>query len=211
MFTSPEIAVSKSFNDNVLRHSSYSSKLCLLAIDELHLVSEWREFRPDYFGLPVLRARLPDGIPFLGASATLDHQTIKVVKESCAFAADTATIKTSLDRSEIYIQISKTLMPVNSMLDLQHVLPAQASSPFDVPKTIIFMDSIQSIKKACALMRVWMNQLKYPAQCVDWVAPFFADMASRDKKYCSSLWIAIKSMYCPSHFTCDRRIWARDW
>lgn len=40
VFTSPEIAVSKNFSDNVLRHESYQSRLCILAIDELHLVDE---------------------------------------------------------------------------------------------------------------------------------------------------------------------------
>ena len=174
--------MSKSFNDNVLRHSSFFSKLCLLAIDELHLVSEWREFRSDYFGLGILRARLPDGIPFLGASATLDRQTVEVVKESCTFVPNTAVIKTPLDRPEIYMQVSQILLPLNGMLDLQQVLPARACTSMDVPKPIIFMDSIQSIKKACTLLRAWMNQLNYPANCADWVAPFFADMAVRDKK-----------------------------
>ena len=162
MFTSPEIAIKKSFNEEVLRYPSFYSKLCLLAIDDLHLVSEWRDFRPEYFALGVLRARLPDGIPVLGASATLDHQTLQTVKESCSFDPSTATIKTPLDRPEIYLQVSSTTKSFSSMGDLQHILPADASSPSDIPKTIIFMDSITSIKTACSLIRVWMNHLGYP-------------------------------------------------
>lgn len=134
----------------------------MLAIDELHLVSEWRESRPDYFALGVLRSRLPDGIPFLGTSATLDPRTLKIVKESCAFDVDTVIMKTSLDRPEIYLQVVSTSMPLNGMVDLQHVLPAQANVPFDIPKKIIFIDSIQSIRAACSLMRVWTTQLGYP-------------------------------------------------
>lgn len=147
----------------------------------MHLVSEWREFRPDYYDLGVLRTRLTDGIPLLGASATLDAKTLEVVQDRCGFYPDTRIIKTALDRPEIYIQISALLMPVTTMLDLQWVLPVRANSPLDIPKTIIFMDSIKAINNACALMRVWMNQLSYPTEATCWVAPFFSDMASTDK------------------------------
>ena len=174
--------MSKAFNESVLRHPSFFQKLCLLAIDELHLVSEWREFRKDYFALGVLRTRLPDGIPFLGASATLDPKTLAIVKESCRFGADTIVMRTSLDRPEIYIQVSQTTQPITRMLDLQHVLPKRASSSFDIPKTLIFMETIAAIESACKLMRIWMHQLGYPADADNWVSPFFSDMATRDKE-----------------------------
>ena len=130
----------------------------------MHLVSEWRDFRPEYFNLGVLRTRLPDGIPFLGASATLDPSTLESVKDRCGFDNESTVIQTALDRPEIYIQTSSLQRLMNSMIDLQHLLPTRAESPFDIPKTIIFMDSISSIKKACALMKVWMNQLSYPIE-----------------------------------------------
>ena len=148
----------------------------------MHLVSEWRDFRPEYFNLGVLRTRLPDGIPFLGASATLDPRTLESVKDRCGFDNESTVIQTALDRPEIYIQTSSLQRPMNSMIDLQHLLPTRAESPFDIPKTIIFMDSISSIKKACALMKVWMNQLSYPIEAASWVAPFFSDMATQDKE-----------------------------
>jgi hypothetical protein len=46
VFTSPEIALSKDFKDDVLSKPSYSDRLCMVNIDELHLCSEWRKFRP---------------------------------------------------------------------------------------------------------------------------------------------------------------------
>ena len=125
----------------------------------MHLVVEWRDFRPSYYDLGILRSRLPDGIPALGGSATLDSTTLGIVRDHCGFKADHRVIKTALDRPEIYIQISTLQEPANTMLDLQWILPAQASSPLDIPKTIIFMDSIRSIRNASALMRVWMNRL----------------------------------------------------
>ena len=121
VFTSPEIATSKLFNEMVLSHSSYFSNLCLLAIDGLHLVSEWRDFRPEYFNLGVLRTRLPDGIPFLGVSATLDEETLNCVRSQCGFHDETRLIKTPLDRPEIYIQVSSLLKSQAGMLNLQQL------------------------------------------------------------------------------------------
>lgn len=41
VFTSPKIALSKKFKANVLDDPRFSSRLLLLAIDEIHLVEEW--------------------------------------------------------------------------------------------------------------------------------------------------------------------------
>ena len=97
----------------VLSHSSYISNLCLLAIDGQHLVSEWRDFRPEYFNG---RTRLPDGIPFLGERWM---KTLNSVRSQCGFRDETRLIKTPLDRPKIYIQVSSLLKSQAEMLDLQ--------------------------------------------------------------------------------------------
>ena len=38
---SPEIALSKKFKANILDNPRFARRLCLLAIDEIHLVEEW--------------------------------------------------------------------------------------------------------------------------------------------------------------------------
>lgn len=49
VFTSPEIALSKKFKNNVLDHHLFSDRLCLLAVDETHLIEErGKQFRPLY-------------------------------------------------------------------------------------------------------------------------------------------------------------------
>lgn len=166
----------------MLRHPSFSSKLCLLAIDELHLVNEWKDFRPAYFGLKVLRTRLPVGVPLLGVSATLDAKTLDIVQERCGFAEDTVIMKTALDRPEIYLQVSPMCNPINTMLNLQHLLPTTVTIAQDIPKTIIFMDSIAEVVNGCQLMRKWIQQLSYPMEAARVVVPFFAAMATRDKR-----------------------------
>ena len=41
VFTSPEIALSKKFKKHVLDRNEFTDRLCLLAIDKIHLVDEW--------------------------------------------------------------------------------------------------------------------------------------------------------------------------
>ena len=49
VFTSPEIALSKKFKKNILHQHVFTDRLCLLAIDKIHLVEEWgKQFRPLY-------------------------------------------------------------------------------------------------------------------------------------------------------------------
>lgn len=104
------------------------------------------------------------------------------VRERCGPNGDCRVIKTSLDRPEIYIQVSPLQKAASTMLDLQWVLPLQVHSVYDIPKTIIFFDSIKLVSQACELLKVWMKQLSYPVSGAQLVAPFFSDMATGDKR-----------------------------
>lgn len=182
VFTSPEIAIEKSFAESVLKAQEFTRKLCLLAIDEAHVVEEWSTFRPAYLQLAVLRARLPEGVPLLAASATLTEDVIEELKTSCAFRRDARTIKTPLDRPEIFLQVTPARYPMASLLDLQHLLPSKASKPQDIPKTIVFVDSCATAIDAVTMFAQWMVDLCYPEMSRDWVKSYFAPMAGRDKK-----------------------------
>ena len=124
---------------------------------------------------------MPAGVPLFGASATLDRQTIEMVRDRCAFNDDTHLIRTPLDRPEIYLQVSQIQKAQHTMLDLQCLLPAHVEEPSDIPKTIIFMDSIQDARILCEHIQTWMKMLKYPVGCNQYVSPFFSDMAAFDK------------------------------
>ena len=198
VLTSPEIATSKLFNQEVLRHQEFQEKLCLLVVDELHLVEDWKSFRPDYMEISALRARLPADLPFLGASATLSDTILQEIQVSCGFRSDRLSIiKTSLDRPEIYIQVAPIQGAAKDMKDLHHLLPANATKATDIPKTIIFMESINSIRSTCKLMRGWMRSLKYPEGCHDWILTFFSEMSDYDKENIASRFLR-RSSECDS-------------
>ncbi len=54
MFISSKIAIFKFFNDEILKHVSFFANLCLLIIDEMHLILKWSTFCLEYFDLEVL-------------------------------------------------------------------------------------------------------------------------------------------------------------
>ena len=156
--------------------------LALVAIDELHLVSEWGEFRPQYRLLHLLRARVDLCVPFLGVSATLYFTVLQDVKEAAGFDNDIFVECTSMDRPEIYIETDVLKDDQVSMLDLLFLLPVTVTRPQDIPKTIIYMNDIKSIQAAVKIMRRWMNELGYPPEAEKWVQPYFAIMAKSDKQ-----------------------------
>ena len=166
VFASPEIALKKRFAEGILRAPEFSQKLCLLAIDEMHVVEEWSGFRPAYLQLAVLRSRLAERVPLLGASATLTDELVDELRVSCGFRRATHVVKTPLDWPEIYLQVTPAKYPMNGMLDLQHLLPDIVSSPQDIPKTIVFVDSCATAANASKLLAEWMADLGYPIESV---------------------------------------------
>ena len=124
IFTSPEIALSKKFKQNILDRHSFTERLCLLAVDEIHLVEEWvKDFRPMYAEIEKVRKRIPCHVPLLGVSATLTKSVCTRVVEKAGFLPNYRLLQTSLDRLEI-MQIHRFMEhPRSSCLDLQFVLP----------------------------------------------------------------------------------------
>ncbi|KAI1818988.1 P-loop containing nucleoside triphosphate hydrolase protein, partial [Xylaria intraflava] len=72
---SPEQALNPQFKA-ILRSPEFHSRIGLFAIDELHVVQEWRDFRKDFTYLHTLRSLLPRRVPWFGCTATLerDHE-----------------------------------------------------------------------------------------------------------------------------------------
>ncbi len=80
MFTSSKIVIFKFFNNEILRHVSFFANLCLLTINEMHLILKWSTFHSEYFDLEVLHARLSVRFSLLSIFATVDVKTLIIVK-----------------------------------------------------------------------------------------------------------------------------------
>lgn len=86
VFTSPEIVLSKKFKKCILDQQTFTDRLCLLAIDEIHLVDEWgKSFRPMYAEIEKVRKRIPCHVPLLGVSAIIFVSTFSWLQCNIAF------------------------------------------------------------------------------------------------------------------------------
>lgn len=72
ILVSPEQLVSRPF-DTLLQNRTFSSRLCALGIDEVHLVQDWGDpsFRGAFRRIALVHARMPPGTVLIGLTATL--------------------------------------------------------------------------------------------------------------------------------------------
>lgn len=182
IFTSPEIALSKNFKSHILDDHAFSSRLCLLAIDEIHLVEQWgQNFRPLYAEIEKLRKRILHQVPLLGVLATLTKKMQAQVLAKSGFYPDFRLMKTSLDRPEI-MQIHRFMEHSKaSCLDLQFILPPRAKKASDIQKTVIFVNTIAEIRPMIAIIRAWMRKLGYPPGSEKWIRPYYSIISDWDK------------------------------
>jgi superfamily II DNA helicase RecQ len=127
----PELALSPQFDDEVLKDPNFREKLCLVAIDELHIVDQWgNDFRKAYSQLAILRKCLPRDVPWFGTSATLDPDMLEQVKELAGFNSDVTVMRTSIDRPEIGFEIRPMKYTAASFGDLEFLVePAKECPP----------------------------------------------------------------------------------
>lgn len=103
---SPEQALHKRFKA-VVRDPVFQQGHCaFLAIDELHCVSEWREFRKDFANLRAIRSILPAAIPMFGCTATLDKDNQDFILNRAGFHMDNLLVhRETVDRPNISLII----------------------------------------------------------------------------------------------------------
>ncbi|HKQ39000.1 MAG TPA: ATP-dependent DNA helicase RecQ [Verrucomicrobiae bacterium] len=80
------------------------SKLCCLAVDEAHCISEWgHDFRPEYRQLPEVRQRFPQAV-CLALTATATPRVRKDICESLGIVAE-AQFVASFNRPNLFLRV----------------------------------------------------------------------------------------------------------
>jgi len=120
---SPEIALSERFKTKVLYDQAFRDHLVLVAIDELHVVSDWgQHWRSSYSRLALLRDLIDRPVPWLGCSATLDPVTLAEVRDLSGFDPSVRIQRTSIDRPDITFAIRPIQHPINGFRDLEFLI-----------------------------------------------------------------------------------------
>jgi superfamily II DNA helicase RecQ len=129
----PEQATAPEFR-TILQDPNFQSKVGLVAIDECHVLSQWKEFRSEYVMIHELRRSLLSETVFFGCSATLDLETENAVKSFGGFreegsnAGQLEIIRTSVDRPDISICVLPILKGKMNSYEQLHFLLNQANS-----------------------------------------------------------------------------------
>ena len=181
MFTNSKIIIFKRFLNDVLYHTFYTSWLYLITIDELHLMSKWKNFRSKYARLKILRTRLSNELLVLKISTTFDVKTLNFVKKQCEFFETTKIIKTFLNKFEIYMQYNVLKFFMKKWKNLQFLLSKKTQNYLNVSKIVVYIDEINKINEICELMKQWISKLKYSTNARNWICSFSTFITTNDK------------------------------
>lgn len=162
---SPEQALSKNFRD-ILLSPAVQAKIGLVAVDECHLVAQWKQFRENYSNLHVLRQCLRSDVVWFGCSATMSENDEDQILRNGGFRSigsgthRSAIIRGSIDRPDIYLSFHpiprNLLKSFAPLLFLLRSTDSGACSPSSIPKTIVFINNISRTHEACEYFRDWL-------------------------------------------------------
>jgi hypothetical protein len=150
----PEQASSEGFR-NAIKKAGLGDRIGLVTIDECHLVKQWGEkFRLAYSALHTLRSILPHEVVWFGCTATLDKETEGAILHSSGFRQlgnnpyETEILRTSINRTDLSLCVCPIPRKQLTKYDRLYFLldsatgPQDAVTPEQIPKTIVFIDSI---------------------------------------------------------------------
>lgn len=146
ILASPEMMQTRTFIDKLLRNPKFARRIISLFVDEAHCVSHWGAlFRKKYGTLGILRAFLPASTPVVAVSATLTARVRRDIQAKLHFAkGHSKFIDIGNDRPNISLVVRACQNPMNTYSDLDFTLPDTITSIEDIPKTWIYVDSIDT-------------------------------------------------------------------
>jgi len=104
LLVSPERLANPAFRADVL--GDVLGRVGLLVVDEAHCVSDWgHDFRPDYRRIASLLAALPADAAVLCTTATANDRVVHDVQEQLGSAGGLLTIRGSLDRPALRLEV----------------------------------------------------------------------------------------------------------
>ncbi|KAI2465606.1 P-loop containing nucleoside triphosphate hydrolase protein [Annulohypoxylon bovei var. microspora] len=152
----PEQAARKRFFD-LLRNATFNQRIAFVAIYELHMIYQWRDFRTAYPNMHRMRALVPRIVPWFGCTATLSEEAEEFVLSKGGFRrqgpnnGELDFVRATSDRSNISIVIQPLEKGclVKDYRRLSFLISGmRRDAPEAIDKTIIFMDSMKKLVAA---------------------------------------------------------------
>lgn len=142
---SPEMLLSRRFIDGVLRKPEFGSRCLSVFIDEAHCVSHWgASFRKKYGTIGIVRAFLPRNTPIVAVTATLTPRVHEDLVVKLGFnRMDYLFVNIGNDRPNVAQVVRSMEHPMNSLRDLDFVVPKEIRSLTSIKKTFVYSDDIK--------------------------------------------------------------------
>lgn len=165
----PEQAISDDFL-RAVENSNFQSKIGLLAIDECHLVCQWKDFRPQFANLSRLRRKLQQSCVLFGCTATISDEAEHQILTEAGFnrvgrnPGQTEVVRTSIDRPDVFLYVQpiprkqKRNLKGLYFLIQDSIDQNQLATPQQIPKTIIFIDSINACVYSADIIQDWLRK-----------------------------------------------------
>ncbi|KAJ7430797.1 P-loop containing nucleoside triphosphate hydrolase protein [Mycena galericulata] len=151
----PEMALSTQFHAKVLNQIEFTQNIIFLVIDELHCIWERGndDFRPEYREIVSLAARLPTGLPILGASATAPELVIKDILENLGLPQDCARVQVSNEKLNVSLSVQILQHEPDTFADLLLLFSEEETGPDDFPQTLVYANNRQDVEKIQDFLR----------------------------------------------------------
>lgn len=124
----------------------FRKHLVAVGVDECHLIWDWESFRKAYADIGRIKLILRD-TPFICASATLTRNVAAYVHSVCSLRFPTVRFNLPIRRDNINLIVAMT--EPSGITDLLSHIPRRPMHCKDIPKMLIFHDSIDSGVHLC--------------------------------------------------------------
>jgi hypothetical protein len=136
------------------KKNRFKDNLVLIAIDEAHTLWAWRSFRKVFATLRELRSCFPK-TPVCALSATFPNHIMHYVIRTMGMPTPTHIITVDGRRTNINLIVSPQL-PGQGIKQLHDIIPEGLKDIKDLPKTLIFVDTVLQARTIARSMRRYL-------------------------------------------------------
>ncbi|CAK5263211.1 unnamed protein product [Mycena citricolor] len=152
----PETLKSSQFDEFIL-DGNVRARLGLFAVDELHLGDEWgADFRPDFRVIASMNARCPEHTTHLGLSASIEPgRQLRACIRLMGLRPGYHIEKKDCERHTISLFMRPIKYTTSGLVfrDLDWLVPQELDRPSDVPKRLVFVQSIEQGHRVVLYLR----------------------------------------------------------
>ncbi|XP_048245704.1 ATP-dependent DNA helicase RecQ-like [Haliotis rufescens] len=169
VYAHPETLVNNKTVGTMLRSKIYQDSVCAVAIDEVHMISEWGpKFRTAFNKLSEVICIFPDAA-HLALTATATPAAVKTLASNLQFT-DHGLVTINPDRPNIYLEVKSRLPNIrkfDKLDDLIHPLAQELHSKLaDFPVTIVYINNDADLGYSYQYVARYLGQDGYlPKDC----------------------------------------------